>query len=98
LSFVVTENIPQINQKQSSPEFSTIPEKLYPSKVFLEDQSLSLTDGQHFYQETKAFLSALQQKCTQYSKCQWQVYTAFQRKQLSQNIFKNAYKKNPGND
>jgi hypothetical protein len=65
----------------TSPEFSAIPEKLCPRKVFLEDQSLSLTDGQHFYQETKASLSAPPQKCTQCSKCQWQVYTAFQREQ-----------------
>jgi hypothetical protein len=55
---------------------SHIPEKWYPWMGCLEDQSSNLTDGQHFYQETKAFLLAPQQRCIQCSKCQWPVYTA----------------------
>jgi hypothetical protein len=53
-----------------------IPEKWYPWMVCLEDQSSNLTDGQHFYQETKAFLIAPQRRCIQCSKCQWLAYTA----------------------
>ncbi|BAS73288.1 Os01g0630000 [Oryza sativa Japonica Group] len=58
---------------------SIIPEKLYPWMACPEDQSSNLIDGQHFYQEIKAFLSAPQQRCIQCSKCQWLVYTAILR-------------------
>uniref|UniRef100_A0A0A9AB94 Uncharacterized protein n=1 Tax=Arundo donax TaxID=35708 RepID=A0A0A9AB94_ARUDO len=45
----------------------------------LEDRSSNLTDGQHFYQETKVFLLTPQRRCIQCSKCQWLVYTLKRR-------------------
>ena len=40
-----------------------------------EAQSSNLTDEQHFFPGTTVFLSVPPQKCSRYSKYQWQVYT-----------------------